>query len=100
MIKLNLSKDFDRVNEICLRLILLQIGISLSFINWIEGCLSSSFFSVPVNRSSSQFFKPTKGLREEYPLSPMLFLIVAKWLCRLFGSLKKSERLKGIKIGR
>ena len=39
ILKLDLSKSFDRVNWSYLRLILLQIGVPLVGVNWIMGCL-------------------------------------------------------------
>ena len=49
ILKLDLSKAFDKVNWSYLRLILLQIGVPLMGVNWIMGCLTSTNFTLLVN---------------------------------------------------
>ena len=63
ILKLDLSKDFDRVNWSYLRLILLQIGVPLVGVNWIMGCLSSTNFALLINGYPSSFFTASRGIR-------------------------------------
>ena len=63
ILKLDLTKAFDRVNWTYIRLILLQIGVPLVGVNWILGCMSSVNFSLLVNGSPSSFFAATWGIR-------------------------------------
>ena len=57
ILKMDLSKAFDRVNWTFIRLLLIQIGIPLVGVNWIMGCVTSAKFAVLVNGSpSSSFF--------------------------------------------
>ena len=46
VLKLDLVKDFDRVNWTFIRLLLIQIGIPLMGVKWTMGCVSSSCFVV------------------------------------------------------
>ena len=55
-IKLDLSKAYDRVRWIFVRLLLIQIGVSLGVVEWIMGCLQSTSFAVFINGSSSICF--------------------------------------------
>jgi len=38
IIKLDLSKVYDRVSWLCFRLMLINVGLSIPSVNWIEGC--------------------------------------------------------------
>ena len=42
VLKLDLVKALDKVNWSFLRLVLLQIGIPSTFVNWIMGCVESA----------------------------------------------------------
>lgn len=56
IMKVGLSKAFDRVNWLYLRMLLTHLGFPFSFIRWIMGCISNIPFSVLVNRSATPFF--------------------------------------------
>jgi hypothetical protein len=76
----NLSKAYDRVNWTFLQLVLLKMGMHLSTVNWIMGCVESVSFIVLINNSPSRFFQASRGLDKGVPLSPFLFLIVVNAL--------------------
>jgi hypothetical protein len=82
VLKIDLSKSYDRVSWIFLRMLLTHLGFSLPFINWIMSCISSVSFVVLINGVASTFFTTERGLRQGYPLSPLLFLLVAEGLSR------------------
>jgi len=48
------------------------------WIRWIKGCLESASVSVLVNDNPTKEFLPMKGLRQDDPLAPFFFLIVAE----------------------
>ena len=39
VLKLDLSKAYDRVNWTFLRLVMIQIGLDLEIVNWVMGCV-------------------------------------------------------------
>lgn len=78
--KLNLSKSYDRVNWIYIRMILTHLGFGIYFIRWIMNCISSVSFSLLINGVASIFFHSKRGLHQGFPLSLLLFLLVVEGL--------------------
>jgi hypothetical protein len=78
IMKLYLSKSFDRVNCTYLRLIMIQLGMNLESINWIMCYLESSSFIVLINGHPSPNFSSSRGLKQRCPMSPCLFLFVVE----------------------
>jgi hypothetical protein len=99
VIKLDLSKAYDRVSWLYLQLLLIHLGFSLPLVKWIMGCVSSTLFVVLINGSTSSFFKPSRGLRQGFPLSPYLFLLVAEGLSRLIKEAKRQRKLSALRWG-
>eukprot|EP01018_Ginkgo_biloba_P039380 Gb_12932 [translate_table: standard] len=99
IIKIDLSKAYDRVNWLYLRLLLTHIGFCVPFISWVMSCISTVSFSVLINGAPSNFFRISRGLRQGCPLSPLLFLIVAKGLSRALIEAKRNKSFKGVRVG-
>ena len=67
-------------------------------VNWIMGCLSSVSFAIIINGSASGLFRPSRGLRQFYPLSPVLFLFIAEGLSTSILEAKRTGTLRGFKL--
>lgn len=98
MLKIDLSRAFDRVSWLFLRMILTHLGFPLVFIIWIMCCITFVSFGTLINGSISHSFQAERGIRQRCPLSPLLFLIVMKGLSRLIASEKRVGRLNSLKI--
>eukprot|EP00253_Pinus_taeda_P007705 PITA_07705 len=98
VLKINLSKAYDRISWTYLRMLLTHLGFKVEFINWIMGCISNVNFAVLINGAASQFFKSQRGLQQGCPLSPLLFLLAAEGLSRLISSAKSSGLVKGLEV--
>ena len=96
ILKLDLSRAYDRVDWGLLRLILLQIGLPIEVVRWIMGCITTANFFVLVNGAPTSFFGCGRGLRQGCPLSPILFLLVIEGLSRLLTDARISGRIKGV----
>jgi hypothetical protein len=68
VLKLDLIKAYDRVDWGFLRLVLLQVGLSLEATDWIMGCVTSANFAVLINGKPTNFFKSSRGLRQGLPV--------------------------------
>ena len=88
-LKIDLSKSYNKVSWTFLHLLLIKIRMPIEMVELIMGCIHSASFVVLMNGSHSNFFRPSRGLRQGYPLSPFLFLLIAKDLSRLLHKEKE-----------
>jgi hypothetical protein len=98
LIKLDLSKDFDRVSWQYLRSMLEAFGFDHHWVDWIMKLTSSAFFSILVNGVPSQPFTPSRGIRQGDPLSPFLFILMAEGLGRYIKTTILEGTLKGLPL--
>ena len=99
ILKIDLSKAYDRVSWTYLRVILSKMGFSGLFISWVMSSLTSVSFDVLINGAASTFFKDGRGLGHGYPLAPLLFLIIAEGLSRALYCAKDEGIYRGISFG-
>jgi hypothetical protein len=97
VMKLDLSKAYDKVYWTFIRLALIQVGFNLNLVNWIMGCIESSS-SVLINEAPSTSFKSSRGLRQGFLLSPFIFLLVVEGLSRIINYARRRGIIKGLKI--
>eukprot|EP00253_Pinus_taeda_P013029 PITA_13029 len=98
MIKLDLSKAYDRLNWNYLSKVLESFGFCKRWINWIHNLISSPIFSILVNGIPSNPFSASRGLRQGDPLSPFLFILAAEGLGRFIKRERESGKIKGLKL--
>jgi exonuclease III len=98
LIKLDLSKAFDRLSWQYMRSVLESFGFSNSWVDWILALTSTPFFSILVNGSPSRPFHSSRGIRQGDPLSPFLFVIMAEGLGRYLKAAVSDGSLSGIPI--
>jgi hypothetical protein len=100
ILKLDLRKAYDKVSWNFLRMLLIQTCLKWEVSQWIMGCVSSANFACLVNGSPTSFFKSYRGLRQGFPLSPLLFLLVVEGLSRLMIKARFEGKFIGIKVAR
>jgi hypothetical protein len=50
------------------------LGLHSTWIQWIQQCISTTSFSILLDRAPFGKFNPSRSLRQEDPLSPFLFI--------------------------
>jgi len=98
ILKVDLSKAFDRANWLYIRLLLTHLGFPYGYIKWIMSCIIDVSYSVLLNGEATSFFTSERGLRQGCPLSPLLFLLIMEGLSRLISSARDRNQIIGIKI--
>lgn len=96
VIKIDLSKAYDRINWIYLRMLLTHLGFKVDFIRWIMGCITDVSYAILINGAATSFFKGQRGLRQGCPLSPLLFLLVAEGLSQLIHKSRREGKITGL----
>jgi hypothetical protein len=98
ILKLDLSKAFDKLSWDYMRAMLLAFGFDHLWVEWILNLTSSAFFSILVNGVPSHPFSPSRGIRQGDPLSPFLFIIMAEGLSRSIHAAIASNSLMGLPL--
>ena len=76
ILKLDFKKAYDKVNWEFLQQALRMKGFSQKWCKWIENIVIGGSVGVQINDEIGHFFQTKKSLRQESPLSPILFNIV------------------------
>jgi hypothetical protein len=96
LLKLHLSKSFDKINWGYLQSTLLAFDFDLSWVSWIVNLTSSVLFSILVNGVPSKPFSPSRGIRQGDPLSPFVFILMAEGLNSMLKVAIKDHSLSGL----
>ena len=97
LIKLDMANAFDRVKLSFLYQILNSFGFNFDFINMIKACTNKPWIAPLVNGRPAHFFQASQGLRQGYPLSPFLYILMADSLSRKLTVEKNVGTITGIK---
>jgi hypothetical protein len=84
-IKLDIAKAFDSVNWPFLIQVMTHLGLGQRWRDWITTLWNTSSSSFLVNGVPGNRIIHCRGVRQEDPLSPMLFLLAIEPLHRLFS---------------
>lgn len=92
--KLDLSKAYDRVDQCFLFKILKYFGFGERVIQLISQLISTPSIQIIVNGSPTLFFRSSRGLKQEDPISPILFVILDESLERYTNKIISKGQLK------
>ncbi|XP_075096198.1 secreted RxLR effector protein 78-like [Nicotiana tabacum] len=95
VIKLDMSKAYDRLSWTFFTSVMRKLGFSEGVIDCIYKLLSNNWYSLIVNGARYGFFKSTRGVKQGDPLSPALYIIAAEALSKSLNQLNNMTNYKG-----
>lgn len=97
-LKLDMSKAYDHVEWLFLKLGTERMGFKDDWIDLVMSCITSVSFSFLVNGKVVGNLKPSRGLRQGDPLSPYLFLLCSEGLSSLLTRRTVEGKIHGIEV--
>ena len=95
LIAIDFEKAYDSCSWSFLECTLRKYGIGDSFIKWVKTFYSGAMSCVSNNGFTSQYFTLERGVRQEDPLSPYLFLLVVEVLA---SAIRQDKKIRGITV--
>lgn len=96
LLKIDFEKAYDKIEWHFLYQILHMKGFPDKWCDWIMKVVRGGHVGIKVNDEIGPFFKTFKGLRQEDPLSPLLFDIAADALTIMISRAQKHGLIKGL----
>ena len=100
IIKLDMKNAFDYVKLSFLYQVLISFGFSGEFVSLIKYCTNRPWIAPLINGRPSDVFQATRGLRQECPLSPFLYILMAEYLSIKLSVELVAGSIPGIKAAR
>jgi hypothetical protein len=103
VVKIDMANAFDFSLHGFLFRIMERFGFNSPFIKWVATCIGNPWIAPLVNGRPSDFFQASKRLCQGCSLSPLIFIIVAKYLSikleqdRNIGNLLGPHITRGVK---
>lgn len=82
--KVDIIKAYDTVRRSFLLEVAKILNFPPIFINWVMNCFCIARFSINLNGLLMGYFDSSRGLKQEDPISPYLFLLVMEVFTQLF----------------
>ncbi len=97
-LKIDISISYDRVKWSFLDKVLTKFRFKGEFHKMIMSCVTTTKYIFMVNGKPIGFLSTRKGLRQGNPLSPYLFIPIAKVLGRNLTRIFHANAISGVKV--
>ncbi|XP_026378693.1 uncharacterized protein LOC113273144 [Papaver somniferum] len=87
VLKLDISQAFETISLDFIAEVFRQYGFSDSWCKWFLNILSSARISVMINGCPEGYFSIARGMRQDDPLSPLIFVLIEDVLSRNLSKL-------------
>ena len=98
VLKLDMSKAYDRVEWVFLENVMRKMGFSERWIGLIMVCVRLVTYSILVNGEPKEEIQPSRGLRQGDPFSPFLFLLCTEGLHGLINKAANNGDIHGFSL--
>ena len=96
VIPIDAERAFDKVQHPFMIETLCKVGIEGAFLNVIKAICERPTANIILNGQKLRAFPLRSGVRQGYPLSPLLFNIVLEVLAT---AIRQEKEIKGLQIG-
>lgn len=100
MIKIDLEKAFDRLEWSFIHYSQKFFNFHYNTIKLIMDCITTTSVSILINGKPTDYFEPSRGIRQGDPLSPYLFIICMEVLCLDITRAVEESNWKPISLSR
>lgn len=88
MLQLDLQKAYAMVDLCALEHVLQEIGMPSEFVNWIMTTVTNVSYEFNINGHTSDILMAKRGLRQDDPISPLLFVLMMEYFDRFMKKMQ------------
>lgn len=96
LLKLDFQKAYDRLDWRFLRQVLIRRGFDERLISWLMQFVMTGSTAININGEIGPYFRPSCGVRQGDPLSPLLFNAAVDALAEMLEKAKGAGHISGV----
>lgn len=100
VIKIDLEKAYDRLDWNFIRDTLREAGLNEEWVRIIMECVETTNLSICWKGDNTEYFRPSRGIRQGDSVSPFLFVLCMERLSHMINMAVNKGRWKGIRLSK